>query len=119
MDIRRIQAELSLFAAEREWERFHSPKNLTMALAGEAGELVALFQWLTEEESRNVTANPLRFARIREEMADVFIYLVRLADVLSVDVEQIVYDKMADNANRYPAELSKGNAIKYSERDRE
>ena len=117
MDIQRIQAELARFAVEREWEQFHSPKNLTMALAGEAGELVALFQWLTEDESRNVTTNPTKLARIREEMADVFIYLARLADVLGVDMEQIVSDKMADNANRYPVTLSKGNAIKYSERD--
>jgi len=117
MDIQRIQAELARFAVEREWEQFHSPKNLTMALAGEAGELLALFQWLTEDESRNITTNPTKLARIREEMADVFIYLARLADVLRVDMEQIVCDKMADNANRYPVTLAKGNAIKYSERD--
>lgn len=115
MDIRRIQGELATFATERDWEQFHSPKNLTMALAGEAGELVALFQWLTEDESRNVSADPAKLTRIQEEMADVFIYLARLADVLRVDIEQIVSDKMADNAKRYPVGLSKGNAIKYSD----
>lgn len=87
-----------------------------MALAGEAGELVALFQWLSEDESRNIAADSPKLARIREEMADVFIYLARLADVLNVDIEHMVNDKIEDNVKRYPVELSKGNAIKYSER---
>ena len=117
MDIRKIQTDLARFAVARDWEQFHSPKNLTMALAGEAGELVALFQWLSEDESRNIAANSLKLARIREEMADVFIYLARLAYVLKVDIEQTVIDKMADNVKRYPVELSKGNAVKYSERN--
>jgi dCTP diphosphatase len=117
MDVARIQADLARFAAEREWERFHSPKNLAMAVAGEAGELVSLFQWLSEDESRNIESGSLKLARIREEMADVFIYLLRLADLLKLDVDLIVDAKMADNEKRYPVALSKGNAIKYSERD--
>jgi NTP pyrophosphatase (non-canonical NTP hydrolase) len=119
MDIQRIQSELAKFAAERDWEQFHSPKNLVMAVAGETGELVALFQWLTEIESLNIAADPLKLARIQEEMADVFIYLIRLAHVLNLDIEKIVADKIAENAKRYPIEISKGNAIRYSERGNE
>jgi dCTP diphosphatase len=119
MDVPRIQAELARFAEEREWERFHSPKNLAMALAGEVGELISLFQWLSEDESRNIETDSLKLTRIHEEMADVLIYLLRLADVLNVDIEQIVDAKMADNATRYPVASSRGNAIKYSERDAE
>jgi len=117
MDIQKIQADLAQFAAERDWDKFHSPKNLTMALAGEAGELVALFQWMSEDESANIPANSHKHARIREEMADVFIYLAQLAYVLDVDIEQTVNDKIADNVKRYPIELSKGNALKYTERN--
>lgn len=119
MDVARIQAQLAHFAGEREWERFHSPKNLAMALSGEVGELVSLFQWLSEDESRNIDSNSAALSRIREEMADVFIYLLRLADTLNVNIEQIVDAKMATNAAKYPVSLSKGNAIKYSERDLE
>lgn len=117
MDIKRIQSDLARFAADREWERFHSPKNIVMALAGEAGELVSLFQWLSDEESRSVEGDLTKLARINEEMADVLIYLLRLADLLKVDVEQIVDTKMRENAIKYPVALSKGNAIKYSERN--
>lgn len=117
MDTRRIQDELARFAADRAWEQFHSPKNLAMAIAGEAGELVAQFQWLTEEDSRNLKVNSMKLARVRDEMADVFIYLARLADVLEIDMEKIVYDKMVNNEARYPISLSKGNATKYSERN--
>ena len=117
MDVARIQAELARFAEEREWKRFHSPKNLVMALAGEVGELVSLFQWLSEDESRNLETGSPKLARVHEEMADVFIYVLRLADILNVNIEQIVNAKMADNAKRYPIALSKGNATKYSERD--
>jgi NTP pyrophosphatase (non-canonical NTP hydrolase) len=117
MDVAQIQTDLARFAAEREWQRFHSPKNLSMAIAGEAGELVSLFQWLSEDESRKIAEDELKMNRICDEMADVLIYLLRLADVLNVNVQQIIDTKIAANAIKYPVALSKGNAIKYSHRD--
>ena len=80
MDVRGLQAQLRRFAEERDWGQFHSPKNLAMALGGEAGELLDIFQWVSEEESRNLADDDL--ARAREELADILIYLLRIADVL-------------------------------------
>jgi dCTP diphosphatase len=114
MDIPGIQGQLARFAAEREWDRFHSPKNLSMALAGEVGELVEHFQWVTEEES---TQFPERKKdAIAEELADIVIYALRLSDKLGIDIEKAVAEKMVANAKKYPVDVSKGNAIKYSER---
>lgn len=104
---------LRQFAAERDWDQFHSPKNLAAALSVEAAELLERFQWLTEDESRNLS--PTALARVREEMADVLIYLVRLADKLDVKLLDAARDKMQVNAQKYPAELVRGSARKYSE----
>ena len=93
------------FAAEREWGRFHTPKNLAMAVASEAGELLAEFQWLTAQEQPEISA-------VAEEMADVLIYLVRLADVLDVDLLVAAEAKIAANRQRYTVERSRGNARK-------
>lgn len=101
------------FAAERDWDRFHTPKNLAMALTGEAGELAAEFQWLTEEESRNL--GPEQRERVRQEAADVLLYLLRLCDRLEIDLAQAASDKIALNARRYPADRVKGSARKYTE----
>jgi len=100
------------FAQERDWEQFHSPKNLAMALAGEAGELLEPFQWLTEEESRNLS--PETKAAVAEEIADVLIYLVRLADQLDIDMLSAVTAKIARNEQRYPAEKVRGRSDKYT-----
>jgi NTP pyrophosphatase (non-canonical NTP hydrolase) len=102
-DIEDLQALLRDFAARRDWERFHDPKNLAMAVAGEVGELVAEFQWLTPAESFQAMADASIAARIRDEIADVAIYLLRLADVLSVDIAQAVSAKVARNEDRFPA----------------
>lgn len=110
-DFHTIQQALRHFADERDWAQFHSPKNLAMALAGETGELVALFQWLTEAQSR--TPDPGTRQAIREEIADVQMYLLALADKLDIDVAQAVSDKMALNAQKYPAPAFKGSARKY------
>ncbi len=110
-----LKARLRAFAAERDWDQFHSPKNLSMALAAEAGELLELFQWLTGEESRAVTDSPEDLARVREELADILIYLVRLADKLDIDLEQAALDKIRTNDERYPADKARGKATKYSE----
>ena len=108
-----LRDSLRQFAAEREWDRFHSPKNLAMALAVEAAELLERFQWVTEEDSRRLP--PAELARVREEMADVLNYLVRLADKLDVDLLAAARDKIALNAQKYPVDKARGNAKKYSE----
>ena len=107
-----LTGELRRFADERDWDQFHTPKNLVMALVGEVGELIEHFQWLTPEESREVTADTAGAARVAEELADVFIYLVRLSDVLGVDLLDAARAKLQANARRYPAEQVRGSADK-------
>jgi dCTP diphosphatase len=103
IDVSALEAELQKFADEREWQKYHSPKNLAMALTGEVGELVELFQWLTEDESKNLAQNPKTATAVRDELADVFLYLVRLSSVLGVDMNQAVTNKLAKNAKKYPS----------------
>lgn len=107
-----LTGRIRAFAEEREWQPFHTPKNLAMALAGEVGELLAELQWLTPEESAEVMADPQAGARVRAEIGDVTIYLLRLADVLGIDLLQAASDKLADSARRYPVELARGTAAK-------
>lgn len=116
MDISNIQKRLDDFAKQRNWDQFHSPKNLSMALAVEAAELLEIFQWLTEEQSREIINNEKEMSLIKEEIADVVIYLVRLADKLNVDIEKAVLEKIALNEKKYPVELAKDNAKKYNKR---
>jgi dCTP diphosphatase len=108
-----LPARLSAFARERDWEQFHSPKNLAMALAAEAGELLAHFQWLSESESRALPAQQRDQAAL--EMADVLLYLVRLADQLGVDLVAVAHRKIDLNAEKYPRERSRGHSRKYTE----
>lgn len=105
-----LTERLRTFAAERDWEQFHTPKNLAMALAGEVGELVAEFQWLTPEESARVMADPEAGARVRAEIGDVMIYLTRLADRLGIDLVEAAIDKLAEAAVRYPPKESATSA---------
>jgi NTP pyrophosphatase (non-canonical NTP hydrolase) len=116
MQVEVLQNELREFAAARDWEQFHSPKNLAMALAVEAAELMEPFQWLTEEQSRRLAERPEDYRAVGEELADVQIYLLRLADLLGIDLEEAVSQKMAKNAEKYPIELARGNAVKYNRR---
>ena len=90
MDIKTVQKKLREFAQERDWEQFHSPKNLATALAVEAAELLEPFQWLKEDESRRLDENSADYGRVEEEIADVMIYLLRLADQLGIDLERAV-----------------------------
>jgi dCTP diphosphatase len=108
-----LRDSLREFAAERDWEQFHSPKNLAMALCVEAAELMERFQWSTEEQSRHPTAEEL--AGIREELADVLLYLVRLADQLDIDLLESAQAKILVNASKYPVDKSRGNSRKYTE----
>ncbi len=116
MDIEALQRQLRAFVRERDWEQFQSPKNLAMALAAETGELLELFQWLSEEQSRNLDRQGEDWELARQELADIQIYLARLADQLGVDLEQAVQDKMRINIEKYPVELARGNATKYNRR---
>ncbi len=112
-EVQRLRDELRAFAEARDWDQFHSPKNLASALAVEAAELLEPFQWLTEEQSRSL--EPAQAEAIRREMADVLIYLVRLADQVEVDLLAAARDKMAENAQKYPVEKARGSARKYSD----
>jgi NTP pyrophosphatase (non-canonical NTP hydrolase) len=113
--LRALQQRLAEFAAARDWQQFHSPKNLSMALSVEAAELVEEFQWLTEEQSRQLDSE--RRERVRLELADVFIYLLRIADTLGVDLLRAADDKIALNEKKYPAERVRGDARKYTDYD--
>lgn len=112
-EMTKLQDRLRKFAEERDWEQFHSPKNLAMALAAEAGELLELFQWLTEEQSRSLDRGQL--AKVVDELADVQIYLARLADKLNVNLGDAVDQKIRRNETRYPADKVRGSAKKYSD----
>jgi len=117
MDWNELKATLRAFAAERDWDQFHSPKNLSMALSVEVAELVERFQWLTEEQSRLLPPDVRQ--QVAEEIADIQIYLVRLADKLSIDIDSAVKDKMELNQRKYPAEKVRGKSLKYTEYDPE
>ena len=108
-----LRDRLRDFARERDWERFHSPKNLAMALSVEAAELVEVFQWRTEEQSRRL--EPAALAAASEEIADVLLYLVRIADQLGIDPVEAAKRKLVANAAKYPADKARGNARKYDE----
>ena len=104
--LEKLKETLSIFASERNWEKYHTPKNLVMALAGEVGELIAEFQWMTNDESLDAMDSDSA-EQIRIEIADVFIYLVRLADILDIDLISAANDKIVLNAEKYPpGELS-------------
>jgi NTP pyrophosphatase (non-canonical NTP hydrolase) len=100
-EINELKSEIRAFADARDWEQFHTPKNLSMAVAGEAGELVAEFQWLTAEQSSRSNMSQDKLRDVELEIADVAIYLIRLADVLGVDISEVVRKKLAINESRF------------------
>ena len=106
-----LRQRIREFAQARAWERYHTPKNLVMALSVEMAELLEPFQWLTAEQSHHLSAE--QHEAVRQEIADVLIYLTRLADVLGIDLLDAAADKLAINARKYPVDKSHGNAIKY------
>jgi NTP pyrophosphatase (non-canonical NTP hydrolase) len=110
-DLTSLRDALRRFAADRDWDQFHSPKNLATAVSVEAAELLEPFQWLTEAQSRNLSAE--QTDAVREEISDVLIYLVRLADKLDIDLLAAAELKVAKNAEKYPAERVRGSARKF------
>src|SRR5215211_7910748 len=113
LGLENLRSAISAFIQERDWEQFHSPKNLAMALSVEVAEIVEHFQWLTEEDSKNLP--PGKLAEVREEIGDVMIYLTELADKLGIDPVEAAKAKMTINGQKYPAELVRGKASKYTE----
>ena len=110
-----IKARVLAFAQERDWEQFHAPKNLSMALAAEAGELMEHFLWASGEESRQTTSDPVKRAKIEEELSDVVIYALEFANMTGIDLSAAIERKMAANAAKYPVEKAKGRSVKYDE----
>jgi NTP pyrophosphatase (non-canonical NTP hydrolase) len=108
-----LRQRLAAFAAERDWDQFHSPKNLAMALAAEAGELLEHFQWLTEAESAALADD--RRDEVALELADILLYLVRISDKLDVDLLAAAHRKIGLNELKYPADLARGSARKYDQ----
>jgi NTP pyrophosphatase (non-canonical NTP hydrolase) len=108
-----LREQLRRFAAERDWDQFHVPKNLAIALSVEAAELLEHFQWLSEDDSKDLTSGEL--AKVREEMADVLLYLIRLADKLNVDLMDAAVRKIKLNAQKYPVDKARGSNKKYTD----
>lgn len=115
IDIASIKRELEEFVNERDWDKFHTPKNLSMALTIEATELMELFLWLNNEEVAAISPNKLE--KIEDEVADILIYLIRIATKLNIDINNAVNKKIEKNRNKYPAELVRGSAKKYTDYD--
>lgn len=115
VDVRPLAAALRRFAVDRDWEQFHSPKNLVMALSGEVGELTEIFQWMTEDASAEAARDPRHAQAVRHELADVLLYVVRLADVLGVDLNAAAAEKLRLNAEKYPIAAARGHSRKYTE----
>jgi dCTP diphosphatase len=113
IDVKDLRDAIRAFTEERDWEQFHSPKNLAMALSVEVAEIVEHFQWLTEEQSRNLP--PEKRTEVRQEIGDVMIYLTELAEKLGIDPVEAARAKLEINGQKYPADLAKGKASKYTE----
>ena len=116
MDIEKIKIKLRKFSNDREWEQFHTPKNLVMALSVETAELVEIFQWLSEKESLLTNLSDENIIRDKEEVADILIYIIRLSDILKINLDKATSDKIKVNREKYPIEISKGNSTKYNRR---
>lgn len=115
MNVKEIQNQIRNFVSERDWEKFHSPKNLAMALGGESGELLEIFQWLTEKESFQVMKEEKTAQKVRNELADIAVYTLRLCDVLNISIEDAILEKLKINEEKYPSHLARGTAKKYTD----
>jgi dCTP diphosphatase len=113
LDVTHIAKRLAEFARDRDWEQFHSPKNIASALSVEASELLEIFQWLTEDQSKEPSRQAME--KVKEEVADVQLYLIRLCDLLQIDLAAAVDAKFAANVRKYPVHKARGSAKKYDE----
>lgn len=112
-EIKRLQERYRRFCADRDWEQFHTPKNLAMAMAAEVGEVLELLQWLTPEESERIRDDPRLNERLGEELADVQLYLWRLAEMSGIDLNVAIDRKLSLNEQKYPVEQARGRATRY------
>jgi dCTP diphosphatase len=115
LDLKKINSEIEKFASDRDWDQFHSVKNLSMALSVESAELLEIFQWFTEEQSNKVKNDPKTMSKVEDEVADIFVYLLRIVSKTNIDLEAAVLNKLKKNAEKYPIEMSRGNSKKYNE----
>lgn len=115
MDLKKLNTEIEKLVHDRDWDQFHSVKNLSMALSVESSELMEIFQWVTEEESNKVASDPKLLGKLEDEVADVFVYLMRIVSKSNIDLEKAVLNKLKKNAEKYPIDKSKGNSKKYNE----
>lgn len=115
LDISRLADALQRFADDRDWQQFHSPKNLLLALTGETGELCEIFQWMSEADAKEAAKRPETAQAVRDELADVLMYLVRLSSVLGVDLNDAVTSKLALNGQKYPVDKAKSTSKKYDQ----
>ena len=113
--VSQLKERVLAFARKRDWEQFHAPKNLSMALAAEAAELMEHFLWASPEESRKVASDPAKRARIAEELADIVIYSLEFANATGLDLSAAIAEKMEANARKYPVEKARGRSAKYTE----
>ena len=114
--IKDLQDRLEKFAHERDWNKFHTPKNLVMAICGECGELADVFQWLSEDDSKKENIDPKLKDKAEEEIADIFLYVLRLAHKMDINLKEAALKKLELNKVKYPIDLSKGVATKYNRR---
>ncbi len=115
IDTAKLVGIINKFSMDRDWDQFHSIKNLSMALNVEASELTEIFQWMSEEGSNSVAQNPTELQKVKEELADVFVYMLRISSKLNIDLEDAVVSKMLINEKKYPVDLVRSNSKKYDE----
>jgi NTP pyrophosphatase (non-canonical NTP hydrolase) len=113
IDVVKLAASLQRFADDRDWQQFHSPKNLILALTGEVGELCEIFQWMSDADSLSAATNPEIGQAVKDELADVLMYLVRLSSVLGIDLNEAVTQKLASNGQKYPVDKARSTSKKY------
>ena len=114
-DMKKLHEEIQKFVTDRDWDQFHSVKNLSMALSVECSELVEIFQWMKEEKSNTVSTDPVILGKVKDEVADIFFYLMRIVDKTGIDLEEAVLTKIKKNEEKYPVEKSRGISKKYTE----
>ncbi len=110
-----LLSEIDKFVNDRDWDQFHSLKNLSMALSVESSELLEIFQWMNEQQSNQIESKPETLAQVKDELSDIFYYLLRISSKLNINLEESLLKKMKKNAEKYPVEKSKGLAKKYNE----